>query len=246
MLRLWKTSGRYKDFRNFFHKVLSEAFHHYTTVLVSLCGKEAQDLQATLIEFCSNIYELSMVYEWQDTVLLMSIEGHKYIVTQQPTEPSKWVIPEKFQGKFCTARTIIGMRATTTNNKRRRLKSPPSRRVKSSGGPNNPSLTCDLFNKGDCHWSPCERAHKCRGYGSKDHGLSRKGKFGAGGMGITVEPIDIVEVASLANGNSLRQFLRVFPSLSAPPRLNTAIEFRLATDQFPLFVKTKLLGRPLA
>ncbi len=48
-----------------------------------------------------------------------------------------------------------------------------------SSGSNNPSTSCELFNKGECDWPPCNRAHKCKGCGSRDHGLSEcttKGK----------------------------------------------------------------------
>ncbi len=86
MLRLRKTSGTYKDFRRSFHEVWSEAFHNYTTILVSLFEKEALDLHTALAEFYSNIYELSTVYEWQDTVLPMAIEADLYIVAQHPKD----------------------------------------------------------------------------------------------------------------------------------------------------------------
>ncbi len=63
MLRLRKTSGTYKNFGKSFHRVLSEAFHNYTTILVSLFGKETPDLYSALAEFYSNIYEWSKVYK---------------------------------------------------------------------------------------------------------------------------------------------------------------------------------------
>ncbi len=172
MLRLWKTLGTYKDFGKFFHKVWSEVFRNYTTILVFLLGKEAPDLHTALAEFYSNIYELSTVYKWQEAVPPMAIEAHLYIVAQQPTHPLTLVISAKFQGRFCTTMTLIGMKATITDNKRKRSKSLLGRHVKSSSGSNKPSVTCDLFNKGDCNWTYCERAHKCKWYGSKDHGLS--------------------------------------------------------------------------
>ncbi len=96
MLKLRKTSGTYKDFRKSFYKVWADAFHNYTTILVSLFGKEAPDLHAALAEFYNCIYELSTVYEWHEAVLPMAIDAHTFIVTQQPTDPRKWVIPEKF------------------------------------------------------------------------------------------------------------------------------------------------------
>ncbi len=42
-----------------------------------------------------------------------------------------------------------------------------------------------------------------------------------------------MEVGSLANKNSLNQFICAFPCLSAPPRPNTAIRFRLADASKP-------------
>ncbi len=151
MLRLWKTSGTYKDFENSFHEVWSEAFNTYTTILVSLFGKEAPDLHTALAEFYSNIYELSTVYEWQNAVLPIAIEAHSYIVAQQLTNPLTLVISVNFPDMFCTARTLIGMGTTITNNKKKRSKCRPGRRVKSSSGSNNPSVTFDFFNKGDCN-----------------------------------------------------------------------------------------------
>ena len=63
MLRLRKTSEKYKDFGKSFHEVWSKAFHNNTIILVSLFRKEAPDLHTALAEFYSNIYDLSTVYE---------------------------------------------------------------------------------------------------------------------------------------------------------------------------------------
>lgn len=159
MLRLGKTSGTYKDFGKSFFEVWADAFHNYTTVLVSLFGKEAPDLHAALQDFYSSIYELSTVYEWQEAVLPMAIEAHTYIIAQQPTDPAKWVIAEKFQGRICTPRTMIGMGAVTGANKSKRSRSPlPARRSgnsSSNAGSNNPSVVCNVFNKGSYTWGFC-------------------------------------------------------------------------------------------
>ncbi len=93
MLKLPKTSGTYKNFGKSFYKVWADAFHNYTTILVFLFSKEVPDLYSVLVEFYTNIYKLSTVYEWQEAVLPMAIEAHTFIVAQQPTDPSKWVIP---------------------------------------------------------------------------------------------------------------------------------------------------------
>ncbi len=180
MFKLRKTSGTYKDFGKSFYEVWTDAFHNYTTILVSLFGREVPDLHSALAEFYINIYELSTVFEWQEAVLPMAIEAHTFIVAQQPTDPSKWVIPEKFQGRFCTVRRMIGMGSIMgAGAKRKRSRSPAGARRGKSSGSNNLSISCELFNKGGCDWSPCNRAHKCKGCGSRDHGLSEctaKGK----------------------------------------------------------------------
>ena len=239
MLRLRKTSGTYKNFSKTFHEVWSEAFHNFTTILFSLFGKEAPDFHTAPEEFFSNIYKLSTVYEWQNAVLPMAIEAHSYIVAKPLKDRLRWVFSAKFQSTFCTARTLIGMRATITDNKRKISRSPPGRRVKFSRRSNNPSVTFDLFYKRDCNWASYERPHKCKECGLKDHGLlgctkERKNRqLGAEGTGTTKELVDVVEVASLVNKNSLHQFIYAFPCLTAPPRSNTAIRFRLADASKP-------------
>ncbi len=132
----------------------------------------------------------------------MAIEAHTYLVSQQPTDPSKWVIPKKFQGRFCTPRTMIGMgliigAGGARGSKKRKSRSPAGgRRVKLSGL-NNPSISCNLFNKGGSNWPPYNRAHKCKEYGSRDHKLSEctaKGKNrswqSAKGIGVVVEEVE--------------------------------------------------------
>ncbi len=178
--KLRKTSGTYKDFGKSFYEVWADVFHNYTTILVSLFGREVPDLHSALVKFYTNIYELSKVYEWQEAVLLMAIEAYTFIVAQKPTDPSKWVIPEKFQGKFCTATTMIGMSSRIGAGAREKgSRSPAGARRGKSSGSNNPSISCKLFNKGGCDWPPCNRAHKCKRCGSRNHGLSEctaKGK----------------------------------------------------------------------
>ena len=56
MLKLRKTSGTYKDFGKSFYEVWADAFHNYTTILVSLFGREVPDLHSALAEFYTNIY----------------------------------------------------------------------------------------------------------------------------------------------------------------------------------------------
>ncbi len=173
MLKLRKMSGTDKDFGKSFYEVWADASHNYTTILVFFFGREVSDLHSALAEFYSNIYGLSTVYEWQEAVLPIAIEAHTFIVAQQPTDPSKWVIPEKFQGKFCTARTMIEMDLIMgAGAKKKRSRSPAGARRGKSSRSNNPSISCELFIKGSCDWPPCNKAHKCEECGSRDHGLS--------------------------------------------------------------------------
>lgn len=98
-------------------------------------------------------------------------DAHTHIIAQKLADPAKWVIPDKFQARFCTPRITIGNVAVMrASRKRKRSRSSPSRRVgKSPGGENNLSVTCELLNKGTCGWAHCERASKFKGCGLKVH-----------------------------------------------------------------------------
>ncbi len=182
MLRLKKNSGTYKDFGKTFYEVWSEAFINYTGIMVSLFGSTSPELHAALTIFYGNILQLARVYEWQEAVLPMTIEVHTHVVSQQPSDASKWIIPPEFRGRFCNPTTLLGTSSLQTQNKRKRSRSPPSRRVakQPGGATNNLSVICEVFNKGSCSWTNCERAHKCKSCGSKEHGLvsCQKGKTG--------------------------------------------------------------------
>ncbi len=171
----------------------------------------------------------------------MAIEAQKFIVAQQPTDPSKWVIPEKLQGRFCTARTMIVMGSIMeAGANRKRSRSPKNTSRGMSSGSNNLLISCELFNKSGCDLRPCNRAHKCKGCGSGDHGLSECTAKGTnrscqlvGGTEIVAEEVEVVEVASLGNRNDLHRFMRAYPCPPAPPRANTIIKFRLADASKP-------------
>ncbi len=241
VLKLRKTSRTYKDFGNSFYEVWAYAFYNYTTILVFLLGRKVPDFHSALAQFYSNIYKLFWVYEWQEAVLPMAIEAHIFIVAQEPTDPSKWVIPEKFQGWFWTARIMIGMHSIMgADAKRKSSRSHKGVRRGKSSGSNNLWISCQLFNKGGCNWPTCNRAHICKDCGSMDHWLSEcaaEGKKSSwqlvGGMEVVGEELKVVEVASLANRNNLYPFIRAYPCLLAPPRQNTIIKFRLADISKP-------------
>ena len=63
MLKLRKSSGSYKDYSSSFYKVWSEAFINYISILVSLFGTTAPQLQAALTQFYSTVLQLSKVYD---------------------------------------------------------------------------------------------------------------------------------------------------------------------------------------
>ncbi len=79
ILKLRKTSETYKDFGKSFYEVWADFFHNYTTILVFLFGREVPGLYFTLAEFYTNIYKLSIVYEWQEAVIPMARGGHVLI-----------------------------------------------------------------------------------------------------------------------------------------------------------------------
>lgn len=89
ILKLRKTSGKYKDFGKSFYEIRANAFHNYMTILVSLFGKKAPNFYATLAEFYSFIYKLSLIFNLQETVISMVIEVHIFIIAQQSTNPLK-------------------------------------------------------------------------------------------------------------------------------------------------------------
>lgn len=64
ILRLWKTSRKYKDFRKYFFEVWANIFYNYTTIFIFFFAKKALDFHTTLQKFYSSVYELLTVYEW--------------------------------------------------------------------------------------------------------------------------------------------------------------------------------------
>ncbi len=69
--------------------------------------------------------------------------------------------------------TVISMNSLLglASAKRKRSKSPARRSAKTGSSTNNPSFMCDAFNKGSCTWGGCERSDKCKGCGSREHGV---------------------------------------------------------------------------
>ena len=163
-----KTSGTYKEFGSSFYDVWSESFHNYKTIMISLFTANTAELDLALNAFYGNILQLSQVYDWQKAVLPFAIEVHMHIISLQPSDPTKWAIPPEFQGRFCNPLTLLGSTRMTSQIKHKRLGSLSGQRAaKQPGGPStNPSVICEIFNKGSCTWANCERAHKCKSCGS--------------------------------------------------------------------------------
>lgn len=119
--------------------------------MVSLFRKTSPDLYAGLTHFYDAILQLAKVYDWKEAVLRLAIEAHSHIVAQQPTDAKWWIIPAGLQGRVCAPMNMIGGALS-----------------------NNFLVICELFNIGSCNRTGCERAHKCKGCGSKEHGLGNK------------------------------------------------------------------------
>lgn len=89
----------------------------------------------------------------------MVIEAYTFIITQQPIDLLKWVFLEKFQGKLCTPRmikemgSIFGEREDSNKKKRSKFLTTYVCWIKGPNGPNNPLITCNLFNKATCNWA---------------------------------------------------------------------------------------------
>lgn len=149
MLNLCNTSRTYKDFDKSFYKVWADVFYNYITIFVSLFGKKAPDLYTALTELYSCIYELSIIFDWQERVFLIAIEVHTFIIAQQLTDLLKQVIPKKFQGRFCIPRMMKEMGSilggiASNKRKRSRFCTISSRCVKNRS--NNLSVICKTFN----------------------------------------------------------------------------------------------------
>lgn len=76
LLKLRKALGTYKDYRSSFYKVYLKAFINYTSILVSLFGATAPQLQPALTRFYELILQLSKFYDWKEALLSLAIEVH--------------------------------------------------------------------------------------------------------------------------------------------------------------------------
>ena len=141
--------------------------------MVSLFGAMAPCLQVALTQFYGLVLQLLKLYDWKEALLPLAIEVYLRIITQQPSDAKQWVIPFEFQGRFCTPMTIIGMNSLLdlASAKRKYSKSLAYWSAKTESATNNLSVMCDAFNKGSCTWGRYERLHKCRGCGSRKHGV---------------------------------------------------------------------------
>lgn len=133
---------------------------------------------------------------------------------------------------------------------KKRLKSLTCRSAKTRSPTNNPSVMCDVFDKGSCTWEGCGRSHKCKKCRSKEHEIGnctkRKWWVNTGGLGgVFVDDDEIVHTASFIAINddfSLLKFMNVFPCLPISPRPNTTNRFQLV-DALQQFLQNSLWPR---
>ena len=164
-LKMRKVTGSYKDYGST-NILWSEAFLNYTMILMALFGPTIPTLYLALAGFHREIIELSTIYEWQGGVLPLALDFHNHVVEGQPTDPTRWAIPAKWQASFCNPLTVLG--SDIAGQKRKRTHSPTSSTPKKDA--NDSSVTCISFNKGTCSRSNCHRKHICETCGGKNHG----------------------------------------------------------------------------
>ena len=163
-LKMRKVTGSYKDYGTS-NTLWSEAFLNYTMILMALFGPTIPSLYLALAGFHREIIELSTIYEWQGGVLPLALDFHTHVVEGQPTDPTRWLIPAKWQARFCNPLTALGSDASGQKRKRAHSPTPASKK-----DANDISVTCISFNKGVCSRSNCHRKHVCETCGGKDHG----------------------------------------------------------------------------
>lgn len=149
--------------------------------------------------------------------------------------------------------TMIGIE-TLLGGEQKRLRSLPSRQTGCRTSTNNPFIICDHFNKSLYEWPHYERAHKCKGCGSKNHGQTSciKGKkqvwgSGVGGNGLEECVVGTVDIAIANETKSFQRFINVFPCLPAPPKPNTTTtRFRFADASQPPLKESPSSLKPIA
>ena len=70
----------YKNFGKLFYKIWLESFLSYIFIIVLLFASRKMELNIALNVFCDNIFQLSLVYKWQDAILSLIIEVYMYII----------------------------------------------------------------------------------------------------------------------------------------------------------------------
>lgn len=73
-----------------------QSFINHTSVLVSLFSATAPRLRAALAQFYVAVLQFSKFYEWKETLLLLIIEVHSHVVSQEPSDPKQWVTSPEF------------------------------------------------------------------------------------------------------------------------------------------------------
>ncbi len=137
--------------------------------------------------------------------------------------------------------------------KKRRSRSPTSTRHSKLLRLNNPLINYKLFNKEGYNCPPCNRAYKCKEYGSKDHKqleyiLKEKKKSWqlVESIGVVIKKVKVVKIASLATRNNPYQFIHDILCFSTPLKHYILIKFRLVDACKPLLINLPLPLKPSA
>lgn len=128
MLRLCKISETQKDFGKSFYRVWADVFYYYMTIFVFFWAKRLRTSIPRLCQILRLYLRAVHCLQIVRDSLSMVIKAHTFIVVQQATDLLKSVIPEKFQVRFCSPKTIKNMCSILggerNSNKRRKSRSP--------------------------------------------------------------------------------------------------------------------------
>ena len=225
--------------------------------MISLFGAIAPCLQSALTLFYGLVLQLSRIYDWKKVLFPLAVKVYLYIITQKLSDPKQWIIPPKFQERFCTPTTVISMNLLLGSlAKKKRLKSPNRRSTKTTGSStSNLVVVYNAFNKSSCTWRGCKKLHKCKGCGSREHRVGnctkKKWQIDAGGFvdNLLVDNSKTVHIATSIAFNddlSLSKFMNAFLCLPTFLRPNTTNRFELVDALQPTLFNSSSPLKPSA
>ena len=94
--------GILKDFSNITTIWFTE-FLNYCSIMIDLFSITFFTLHQKLLTYHQQIIELSSVYEWQETVLSLTIKYHTEIIVINYTDVKAWIILHIWINCFCTS-----------------------------------------------------------------------------------------------------------------------------------------------